>query len=63
MSDIFSRPPMKLRDWLDVFWMTIGFIFLFLAICSTIYTCVDRYSRNEDLAHKEPIQQAVPFEK
>ena len=46
-----------------VFGVAVGVIAVFLLVCFLVGSCVDRCSRNEGDAHREPVQQDIPFKK
>ena len=51
------------EDTWQVLGLAAGFIAVFLLVCFMVGSCVDRCSRNEGDAHREPVQQDIPFKK
>ena len=52
-----------IEDVAKVFGVAVGIVAAFLLVCFMVGSCVDRCSRNEGDAHREPVQQDIPFKK
>jgi hypothetical protein len=51
------------EDTWQILGLAAGFIAVFLLACFALGSCIDRCSRNEDRASREPVQQNIPFKK